>query len=224
MEHGLSSLAVRLSGDSLAVFLFLATSALASLYAALTSPPDWRRWFFIAATALFGGGAALWLFAPIALPAAFAWQVITALTLPVTFGFVVVWIGGRRGTTREAAPHEEDDDQPNNETPSATLSLVLKHLRASAWAQDHGGVSDEVALQELADKLALARLHAFGRIGPSDHLRTVPPLQWLGLRPEIRNEEGVAAVPGNAPAYIGLQFDMKRVRLLWPARIHWMAR
>jgi hypothetical protein len=104
--------------------------------------------------------------------------------------------------------------------PDTSLALALQHLSGSVWATHHKAGAAAVN-RELADKLTLGIITAFGRIEPEGAIEPMNPLVWRSLRFDAKR--GNAIGPDDRSMYYDLQFDSEYLEVTWPTPRGWMA-
>jgi hypothetical protein len=143
--------------------------------------------------------------------------VVGVVAMLYQFGQIAPQPAGAFPTAVAAQPERLTLSQ---ESPDISLKNAAKIIADSTWAEEHGAKLPDI-LRELADKLGLHQLTAFGRVNSTARIEPIPWRLWAEM--EIRAEGSVAVnSKTKAVVYEDLQFDRAYVNGLWPGEHNWM--
>jgi hypothetical protein len=106
------------------------------------------------------------------------------------------------------------------ESPNINLPNAMTIVMHSTWAEQHGAKVPD-ALREMADKLSLHKLTAFGRRMPDARIEPIPHKRWASLEVSLSHKAAVDAKTKEV-AFHDLQFDSDYVNGVWRSADSWM--
>lgn len=216
-----------ITGDSLGMLGILIGCVMAPGIAGFTMTPGWRANVLWAVTVLFGLLLVAFFIFHGSLPSGLAPALGWAVMPPLIVGVVALMLSAGREKT-EAAEKSKTIGFPvagalthTLESPNINLPNALKIVMRSTWAKDHKATVGD-ALKEMADKLAMHKLTAFGRPQPDAKIVPIPWKMWAVMKIEL-SEKAAAMVEDGKVIYRDLQFDRSYVLGAWPSPSGWGA-
>ena len=205
-----------MQGDALTVFASLVCATGGALIAAIAAE-GWRARVLWGVTCTLALAAMGFVFRPASINAAQVWNYVIA-TIPLLTVALVVLAREPRGTL--AQPSSTPIERPApltlaQESPDISLVNAVKIVMKSEWSAQHSAKLPD-GLREIADKLAMHKLTAFGRRIQSARIEPIPAEMWASM--EIRMSDHAAVMIGTGElVFRDLQFDRDYVNGLWPA-------
>jgi hypothetical protein len=159
---------------------------------------------------------------PVGAPSGLGWIILPPLTvfivaLLVREGRTSAAVVGASSATKQGG---SDSLTHRGESPDIDLPRAMKIVMNSTWAKDHTATTP-AGLREMADKLAMHKLTAFGRRTDDARIEPIPSKMWASM--EIALSEKAAVMRESREIiFRDLQFDRAYVMATWTGENSWM--